>query len=200
LTITLQPQIQATLKVQMKPTFTDEQLVVQLSESNKRAFEEIYDRYWYKLYCISFHQTGSKEEAEELVHDLFESLWKRRLESKITHLSSYLFIALKYLVVNHIRSQITWRKYQEYVLLNKMHEISTTEENIEFNDLSEAIDKAMKKLPEKTSRVFQLSRFENRSVKNIAKELHISEKAVEYHITKSLKVLKDNLWIYQTDN
>ena len=200
LTITLQPNIQTIITDQMKPKFTDEELVIQLSESNKRAFEEIYDRYWYKLFCISFHQTGSKEESEELVHDLFESIWKRRLESKISHLSSYLVFALKYLIVNHIKSQITWRKYQEYVLLNKMHEISSTEENIQFNDLSEAIDKAMKKLPEKTSRVFQLSRFENQSVKSIAKELHISEKAVEYHITKSLKVLKDNLWIYQTDN
>ena len=184
----------------MKPTFTDEQLVIALSESSKRAFEEIYDRYWYKLFCISFHQIGSKEEAEELVHDLFESLWKKRSETTINHLSSYLVIAMKYLIVNHVKSKITWRKYQEYVLLNKMHEISTTEENIQFNDLSEAIDKAMKKLPEKTSRVFQLSRFENQSVKSIAKELHISEKAVEYHITRSLKVLKDNLWAYQSDN
>jgi RNA polymerase sigma-70 factor (ECF subfamily) len=184
----------------MKLTFTDEQLVVQLFESNKRAFEEIYDRYWYKLFCIAFHQIGSKEEAEELVHDLFESLWKKRSETNINHLSSYLVIAMKYLIVNHVKSKITWRKYQEYVLLNKMHEISTTEENIQFNDLSEAIDKAMKKLPEKTSRVFQLSRFENQSVKSIAKELHISEKAVEYHITRSLKVLKDNLSAYHTDN
>ena len=81
-----------------------------------------------------------------------------------------------------------------------MQEMSTTEDKIEFNDLSVAIDKAMKKLPEKTSRVFQLSRFENQSVKSIAKELHISEKAVEYHITRSLKILKDNLSIYQSDN
>ncbi|NIJ51410.1 RNA polymerase sigma factor [Dyadobacter arcticus] len=184
----------------MKAIFTDEQLVIQLSESSKRAFEEIYDRYWYKLFCISFHQTGSKEEAEELVHDLFESLWNRRLESNIKHLSSYLVISVKYLVTNHIKSKITWRKYQEYALLNKMQEISSTEEAILFNDLAAAIDKAMKMLPEKTSRIFQLSRFENQSVKSIARELHISEKAVEYHITRSLKVLKDQLWIYQTDN
>jgi RNA polymerase sigma-70 factor (family 1) len=184
----------------MNPIFTDEQLVSQLSENSKRAFEEIYDRYWYKLFCISFHQTGSREESEELVHDLFESLWKRRAESNISHLSSYLVISMKYLITNHLKSKITWRKYQEYVLLNKMQEISSTEENIQFNDLSEAIDKAMKKLPEKTSKVFQLSRFENQSVKSIAKELRISEKAVEYHITRSLKVLKDNLSMYQTDN
>ncbi|WP_031528658.1 RNA polymerase sigma factor [Dyadobacter crusticola] len=184
----------------MKPIFTDEQLVTQLSQSNKRAFEEIYNRYWYKLFCISYHQTGSKEEAEELVHDLFESLWNRRLESNIKHLSSYLVISLKYLITNLVKSRITWRKYQEYVLLNKMQEISSTEENVQFNDLSAAIDRAMKKLPAKTSRVFQLSRLENQSVKSIAKELHISEKAVEYHITRSLKILKDDLWIYQTDN
>ncbi|TLV00640.1 RNA polymerase sigma factor [Dyadobacter luticola] len=184
----------------MKPIFTDEQLVTQLSEGSKSAFGEIYERYWYKLFCISYHQIGSKEEAEELVHDLFESVWKRKNESSIGHLSSYLVIALKHLITNHIKSKITWRKYQEYILLNKMQEISSTEENIQFNDLSEAIDRAMKKLPEKTSRIFQLSRFENQSVKNIAKELHISEKAVEYHITRSLKVLKDNLSIYHTDN
>jgi len=184
----------------MRPTFTDEELVTQLSESSKRAFEEIYNRYWYKLFCMSFHQTGSKEEAEELVHDLFETLWNRRQESNIRHLSSYLSISLKYLITNYIKSRITWRKYQEYVLLNKMQEISSTEENIRFNDLSEAIEKAMKKLPEKTSRVFQLSRFENRSVKSIAEELDISEKAVEYHITRSLKILKDTLGIYHSDN
>lgn len=184
----------------MKKLLTDEQLVIQLSESNKNAFEEVYNRYWYKLFCISYHQTGTKEEAEELVHDLFESLWNKRSESNIRHLSSYLVISIKNLINNHIKSKITWRKYQEYILLNKIQEISSTDENIAFNDLSQAIDKAMKKLPEKTSKVFQLSRFENQSVKDIAKELQISEKAVEYHITKSLKVLKDHLWIYQTDN
>ena len=184
----------------MKKLLTDEELVIQLSESNKNAFEEVYNRYWYKLFCISYHQTGTKEEAEELVHDLFESLWNKRTECTIRHLSSYLVISIKNLINNHIKSKITWRKYQEYILLNKIQEIYSTDENIAFNDLSQAIDKAMKKLPEKTSKVFQLSRFENQSVKDIAKELQISEKAVEYHITKSLKVLKDHLWIYQTDN
>ena len=58
----------------------------------------------------------------------------------------------------------------------------------------------MRKLPEKTSRVFQLSRFENRPVKEIAEELNISEKAVEYHITKSLKALRENLWMYYSSN
>ena len=184
----------------MIKNLTDEQLVIQLMEGNKFAFGEIYDRYWYKLFCIAFHQTGTKEEAEELVHDLFESLWNRREQSNIRHLSSYLVISMKNLITNFIKSKITWRRYKEYVMLQKMHENSLTEDTAEFTDLSQALDNALKKLPEKTSKIFQLSRFENQSVKDIAKELNLSEKAVEYHITKSLKVLKDHLWIYHTQN
>ena len=184
----------------MNTTLTDEQLVMKLSEGNKIAFGEIYDRYWYKLFCIAYHQTGTKEEAEELVHDLFESLWNRREQSHIKHLSSYLVISMKNLITNFIKSKITWRKYKEHIILQKMHENALTEDTAEFTDLSQALDSALKKLPEKTSKIFQLSRFENQSVKEIAKELNLSEKAVEYHITKSLKVLKDQLWIYHTQN
>ncbi|MEO6287897.1 MAG: sigma-70 family RNA polymerase sigma factor [Dyadobacter sp.] len=184
----------------MNKFLTDEQLVIQLQESNKRAFEEIYDRYWYKLFCISYHQVGSREESEELVHDIFESLWNKRQETIIRNLSTYLVIAMKYRITNFIKSQITWRKYQEYLILNKIHETYSTDEIVQFSDLSRAVDEVMGKLPEKTSRIFQLSRFENQSVKEIADELHMSEKAVEYHITKSLKALKESLWMYHSNN
>ncbi|WAC13823.1 RNA polymerase sigma factor [Dyadobacter pollutisoli] len=184
----------------MNRLLTDEQLVIQLQESNKRAFEEIYDRYWYKLFCISYHQVGSREESEELVHDIFESLWNKRQETAIRNLSTYLVIAMKYRITNFIKSQITWRKYQEYLILNKIHETYSTDEIVQFSDLSKAVDEVMDKLPEKTSRIFHLSRFENQSVKDIADQLHISEKAVEYHITKSLKALKESLWMYHSNN
>jgi RNA polymerase sigma-70 factor (family 1) len=184
----------------MSKLLNDEQLVMQLRESNKRAFEEIYDRYWYKLFCISYHQVGSREESEELVHDIFESLWNKRSDTEIRHLGTYLVMAMKYRITNFIKSQITWRRYQEYLILNKIQETYSTDEIVQFSDLSQAVDEVMRKLPEKTSKVFQLSRFENHSIKYIAEEMNISEKAVEYHITKSLKALKDNLWMYHSSN
>ena len=60
-------------------------------------------------------------------------------------------------------------------------------------ELSEAIDIATRQLPEKTRQVFRMSRFEEQSVKEIAQTMNISEKAVEYHITKSLKILRLHL-------
>ena len=175
---------------------TDEQLVVLIMEDNKSAFEEVYHRYWYKLFGVAYHEIGTREEAEELVHDLFESLWNRRHQLNIRMLSAYLVVSIKHLSTNFIKSQITNRKYQEYLIFSELRQSHATEEVVHFTELSEAVEEAMKKLPEKTCEVFRMSRFENQSVKDIAVKLNLSEKAVEYHITKSLKLLRENLKAY----
>ncbi|MFY7828376.1 MAG: RNA polymerase sigma-70 factor [Flectobacillus sp.] len=172
---------------------TDEQLVVLIMEDNKYAFEEVYHRYWYKLFGVAYHEIGTREEAEELVHDLFESLWNRRHQLNIRMLSAYLVVSIKHLSTNYIKSLITNRKYQEYLIFSELRQSHSTEEVVHFSELSEAVEEAMKKLPEKTCEVFRMSRFENQSVKDIAVKLNLSEKAVEYHITKSLKYLRENL-------
>jgi RNA polymerase sigma-70 factor (ECF subfamily) len=184
----------------MNRQLTDERLVGLLKEDNKKAFEEIYNRYWYKLFSMAYHETGTREEAEELVHDLFEMLWKKRREHAIRHLSSYLVVAIKHLSTNYIKSQITRRRYLEYVILHDIRQSHSTEEVIQLGDLTKAVEEVMKKLPEKTYAVFKMSRFENQSVKSIAEQLSLSEKAVEYHITQSLRVLKEQLKGYYSAN
>ncbi len=179
---------------------TDEQLVDFLKSGDQSAFEEIYNRYWYKLLSIAYHETGTREEAEELVQDLFERIWHKRQESIIRHLSAYLVVSIKYLATNYVKSQITQRKFQEYLIFNEIRQSYVTDESVQFADLSKAVEEAMKKLPEKSVEIFKMSRFENQSVKDIAQQLNLSEKAVEYHITKSLKVLKEQLKAYHSDN
>ena len=180
--------------------YSDEELVGLLGEGNNQAFEEIYRRYWYRLFGVAYHETGTREEAEELVHDLFEQLWNRRQQLTIRHLSTYLVVSMKHLVVNYIKSQITHRKYQEYLIFSELQQSTTTEDVVHFADLSKAVEEAMKKLPEKSVEIFKLSRFENQSVREIARHMNLSEKAVEYHITKSLKLLKEQLKTFHSDN
>jgi len=184
----------------MNTGMTDEKLVYFLQEGNQKAFEEIYNRYWYKLFCVAYHETGSREDAEELLHDLFESLWNRRRQAVIQHLSAYLVVSIKHLITNYIKSKITHRRYQEYLILHELYQAESTDETVRFSDLSTAVEEVMKKLPEKTCEVFKLSRFESKPVKDIALQLNLSEKAVEYHITKSLKVLQEQLKVYHSDN
>ncbi|MPR35985.1 RNA polymerase sigma factor [Salmonirosea aquatica] len=178
----------------------DERLVLFLREGKMTAFEEIYRRYWYKLYSIAYHQTGIREEAEELVQEVFLKLWSRRSEVQIRHLGMYLTIAVRNQVYDYIKSQISYRKYQEYLIFQELHQHFDTDEIVNYTDLTEAVEKVLSRLPEKSAEVFKRSRFENQSVREIAQVLNLSEKAVEYHITKSLRFLKDNLKEYHTDN
>lgn len=184
----------------MYERFSDEELLSSLIEGNQKAFEAIYSRYWYRLFGVAFHEIGTKEEAEEILHDVFESLWSRREEASIRNLSAYLVVAVKHRVTNYIKSCITQRKYQEYLILNEIQQSYATDEIVHFSDLSKAVDEVMKKLPERTSEVFRMSRFENLPVKEIASKLNISEKGVEYHITQSLKLLREQLRVYQSYN
>jgi RNA polymerase sigma-70 factor (family 1) len=164
------------------------------------AFEEIYNRYWNKLYNVAYHHTGSREEAEQLVQEVFEKLWKRRAELNITHLDVYLVVSVKNLANNFIKSQITFRKYQEYLIFQEIQQNHQPQDILNPDDLTLIVEKVMKKLPEKTAEIFCLSWFENNTNKEIAGRFNITEKAVEYHITKSLKFFKTHLTNYQSDN
>ncbi len=198
--MTYKPNCRLTQLFDMYERFSDEELLSCLIEGNQKAFEAIYRRYWYRLFGVAFHEIGTKEEAEEILHDVFESLWGRREEASIRNLSAYLVVAVKHRVTNYIKSCITQRKYQEYLILNEIQQSYATDEIVHFSDLSKAVDEVMKKLPERTSEVFRMSRFENLPVKEIASKLNISEKGVEYHITQSLKLLREQLRVYQSYN
>lgn len=198
--MTITPDYQLNLTSSMFKRLSDEELVAYLTEGNQKAFEAIYSRYWYRLYGVAYHEIGTREEAEEILHDVFESLWSRREEVVIRNLSAYLVVAVKHRVTNYIKSCITQRKYQEYLILHEIQQSYATEEIVHFSDLSKAVDEVMKKMPERTCEVFRMSRFENLPVKEIANRLNITEKGVEYHISQSLRMLRNQLRAYQSYN
>ena len=178
----------------------DQLLVLGLNQSHSAAFEEIYSRYWFKIYRISFNQTGNKEEAEELVQDVFLSIWNRRETIVINNLDLYLVISIKNKVYDLIRSKINFRKYQEHIILKEIDFHFNTDEIVNYTELTDAVEKVLSLLPEKSVHIFKKSRFENMNTKEIAVQMKLSEKAVEYHITKSLKFLKENLKDYSRLN
>ena len=135
-----------------------------------------------------------------MVQELFLSLWTRRAEVVIKRLDLYLAVAIKNQVYTFFKSQLSYRKYQEYLLFKELEESPDGNQILNFKELTSAIEKALNRLPEKSAEVFRRSRYENQPVKEIAKHLNLSEKAVEYHLTKSLKFLKDTLKSYQSEN
>src|SRR5690242_17103960 len=136
----------------------DEELVRGLKEGKREAFEVIFKRYWYSLYKSVYARIRSHEEAEEIVQDLLSTIWDKRDSLVIPHLANYLFAASRKRVLNHIRSKEVRDKYAEYYLHCTTAEESATEETVEYNELTQAIEEVMSRLPEKTQEVFRLSR------------------------------------------
>ena len=174
-------------------TQTEAELLKGLCSGRKDAFEEIFKRYWQQLYNTAFGKLQSHAEAEEIVQNIFCDLWNKRKVLLIENVSLYLRISVRNRVLNQIRHKITERKYCEYYKNFLPHKSETTENRILYDDLSEAVEVAINKLPKKSRLVFQLNRLEGRSVTEIASHLKLSKKAIEYHLTKSLKELRVQL-------
>jgi RNA polymerase sigma-70 factor (ECF subfamily) len=171
---------------------SDELLIKLLMVGDGGAFEEIYRRYFNRLLRTAQFKIQSKEVAEELLQDLFISIWEKRSTIVIDNLEAYLNTSLKYLIINHIRRQMLQDRFIEYSA-NKNERAETVDESIAFNELSVAIEKSIEKLPEKTRQIFILNRLEYKSVKEISEQLSIPERTVEYHITQGLKTLRIHL-------
>jgi RNA polymerase sigma-70 factor (ECF subfamily) len=135
----------------------------------------------------------SREEAEEIVQGIFVNLWEKRETLLITNLSFYLQKAVRNRVINQIRSKITQRKYWEHYRQHMPLQKESADDMAICNDLEHVVDEVVNKLPEKSREVYRLNRVEGQSVSEIASRLNLSEKAIEYHLTKSLKELRVHL-------
>jgi RNA polymerase sigma-70 factor (ECF subfamily) len=173
--------------------FDDAILLKLLKAGDGAAFEEIYFRYSEPVFLAAMKKVRSKAIAEELVQNLFISLWAKRETIQIQQLQSYLQTAIRYQVIDYIRSKIIRERYYQLAKEQMNVQENLSESRLLLNELSIAIDNTIKKLPQKTQEIFRLSRYEKRSIKEIAQYMNLSEKAVEYHVTQSLKFMRIHL-------
>ena len=171
----------------------NEILVKLLRADDEKAFKEIYCRHWKPLFNAAYYRSGSKETAKEIVQNLFLRIWEKRQTLLIQNLDSYLHSAVKHSIINHFESTVVQKKYYQHIRETFNPAAADTENTLLYNEFLVAFEKAINQLPEKTSAVFRKSRLENLTVREIATSMGLSEKAVEYHITNSLKILRLSL-------
>jgi RNA polymerase sigma-70 factor (ECF subfamily) len=174
---------------------TDKDIMLQLNTTDATAvFIEIYNRYHAQLYTAASKRCSSTEIAEEIVQDLFINLWRNRATIKInSSLSGYLFTSVRNLILNQIQKEAVRKRAYESLILENADYDNSTEEIVIANDLSYHLNINLGSLPDKCRSVFELSRKQHKSNKQIAHELGISEKTVENHITRALKYLRISL-------
>jgi RNA polymerase sigma-70 factor (family 1) len=172
----------------------DKELTGLLQANDGHAFTEIYNRYWKKLFSIAANKIKDLDEAEEIVQDIFVSLWNRRGNlSVIDTLSSYLAVSVKYRIIKILDKRYHHQKYSDYSKDRMSLTDNSTEEWIEFEELKSKLSELVAKLPQKCRLAYKLSRESGFSQKKIAAEMGISEKTVEAHLSKALKTLRTRL-------
>jgi len=173
-------------------------VVESLRKGSVSAFEHIFRLYWKPLYTMARAKLDSHDDAEEVLQQVFSNLWEQRDRLRVENLSAYLFTAVKNRIINCIRSRINQRKYWEYYRTFVPKDQHTTENMVTLDDMNEVLEAAINLLPEKSRKVFKLSRFEGRSNSEIANLLKLSEKAIEYHLTRSLREIRVHMKDYIT--
>lgn len=176
----------------MTPAFRDDaDLLHHLKSHDKTAFEWLYRLYWQRLYDFAILKTQDANVAEELVQDLFVTLWEKRESLHITNFQSYLFAAIRNRIIDYYKRKI-------FAELDTIEEPDGTEYPIFFAELEAVLHEAIGQLPEKTQEIFRLNRLEDQTASQIAKLLNLPERTVEYHITQALRKLKILLKDYLT--
>ncbi len=174
---------------------TDKYLIEGIRSGDESAFARIFSTY-YPVMCEYASMYVSDKNAEDIVQDIMVWLWNTRSDLNInTSLRSYLLTAVKNRCIDIIRSDKTKRKIQEFVY-NKLRKEFESPDSILLSDMSEQIHLAVENLPENYRKVFEMSRFDYMSNKEIADHLGVSVKNVEYLITQSLKILRLKLKDY----
>jgi len=166
-----------------------------LKESDEEAYREIYLRHWKRLLVIARNKLPSTDSPEDIVQDLFVKLWENRHHLFVENPAAYLTTSLRHVIINVFRSRIVREKYVEHVQAMLPAEYNT-EHQIALNDLMLSVQRQIDELPDKTREIFTLNRLKFMSAREIAAQLHISERTVEYHISYALKALRPQLQEY----
>nr|WP_121272282.1 RNA polymerase sigma-70 factor [Pedobacter schmidteae] len=173
--------------------FTDEKLIELIREDDDRqAFDELYNRHWKYLFTASFNMTRDRDDSLDICQAVFLWLWEHRKTLNIkTSVRGYLYSSIKYKIANFIRrGKIRDHFFDE---LKRVDSTAFQENELEVKELKVLINQLINDLPQKCREVFQLSRNENMTHKQIADKLGISEKTVDDHILRALKKLKTPL-------
>ncbi|MGN8069657.1 RNA polymerase sigma-70 factor [Mucilaginibacter sp. 22184] len=173
---------------------TDRQLLELIRKDDRLAFTELYNRYWDKLFIVAMHRLNDEHEAEEVVQEIFLSLWQRRTTIELSHsLNTYLSVAVKYRIINHLDKQFLKKQHVDHLATHAPRELDSTNNWLAEKELRTQLEQTISRLPEKCRIVFLLSREQNKTNAEIAAELNIAEKTVEAHMTKALNTLRQTL-------
>lgn len=167
---------------------------LRVKNGDEIAFENMFREYYPKLVNFAQGIIKDRDVAEEQVQEAFANLWEKRLALKEDlHVFPYLLNSVRNKCFNIVNRKLVENKYKAET--QSAYQATVLDYSYDENseELVKKLNESLTKLPPKCHEVFKLSRYEGLSHKAIGEKLGISTKTVENHITKALRILKENL-------
>jgi RNA polymerase sigma-70 factor (ECF subfamily) len=175
--------------------YSNTELVKLLKTGNMSAFDGIYKKYSRRLYGFVFRYVKQQADTEEIVQEVFIKIWKSRDKIDVySSFESFLFTIAHNATVNQLKKRATEQKYVEHVKsLQSIEETYELTDEIHYNELKHKLQGLLDELSPRQKEIFQLSREEGLSHKEIAEKLGISTNTVKNHLVTTLSFLKSKL-------
>jgi RNA polymerase sigma-70 factor (family 1) len=175
---------------------TEEALLSLLKVSDESAFEQIYLRYDSLLYSYAYRKLQNKQEAQDVVQEVFITLWNVRENFQVkSTLSGYLYKSVLNKIFNIFKHQNIIQKYIDSGDHFIEKDTVDTDYLIREKEISVLIEKEIAAMPPRMREIYELKRKEYLSTKEISEKLQIAETTVSTQIKRALKLLRVKLRI-----
>ena len=170
------------------------QLVKQLMKGDHAAFDELFEKYHKKVFAFSLRVIKNREDAEEIVQEVFYNLWKDRKKlTELKDIEAWIFGICLNIIRKHFRKISSDKKHQTRFTKHYLESDNSTVQDLEFKELVERTDKIIEELPPRQRTIFLLSRKEQMSNAEISKKLNISERTVDNQLSRAKSFIRKAL-------
>lgn len=162
---------------------------------DEKAFEKLFELFYPPLTVYAKKYIDERVLREDIVQDVFATLWGDRKKLSITtSIRNYLIVAVRNSCLNHLHREGLYRRYQEFISVE--YTDAENEEVYLLTELHELLNKALAKLPETYRMVFEMHCMEGKDYNEIAATLNISVRTAKRYKSQVVEVLKDELKDY----
>ena len=173
---------------------SDSLLVTRIRQNDKDAFRLLYNRYSKKIFYFSLRFFNNNVEAEELVQTIFINVWENRDSLDPSgSVKNYIYKSAVNYIYNFLKKKAIHARFIESEIKKGEIHSNLTYEQVFFHDLERSINSTVETLPHQQQKIFQLSRVDGLTHKEIAIKLNLSVRTVENQMYRALKILKDNI-------